>query len=228
MIDPDTESIKDACVKLVGAKIEIKYTIVLDTKEEYNGKIENCNIVGDCMENILLPFLKKKVPTIREGPKQSSPDFFNKNYEWELKLFNKSPGFDVSNYISYINQLEKNLYKKLYKTQYLIFKYSIEKNHIIIRNFKLFNIWDIVSYSGKYPISLQNKKGTWYNIRPCSFNEMGVNKNSILFIKQICKSISMCPNPIKNREKIIENIKKQFSQIQFQAVLDSIEKLTIN
>ena len=43
------------------------------------------------------------------GPKQSSPDFFNNiEYEYELKCFKKNPGFDISNFNSYISQLNGN------------------------------------------------------------------------------------------------------------------------
>ena len=57
--DPDLEKIKQTCQSIVGSKININFTIILRDNEKYNGEIKNCNIIGDCMENILLPFLKK-------------------------------------------------------------------------------------------------------------------------------------------------------------------------
>lgn len=229
-IDPDTNIIKNICTDLIGAKINIGYTIILANGNKYNGDIENCNIIGNSMENIIIPLLINKIPTIERGPKQASPDFFNRNrsYEWEIKFFNVSPSFDISNYMSYICQLEENTFRKLYKTQYLVFKYSIFNKYIIIDDFKILNVWNIVSFSGKYPISIQNKKGMWYNIRPCSFNEMSLkNKNAHLFIKNILKSILQCPNNIIDREKIIENIGKQFYKLQFNEVLSSIKNFYI-
>ncbi len=57
----------------------------------------------------------------------------------------------------------------------------------------------------------------WYNIRPCSFKDMGDNKKTPkLFIKQICEAIMETPNKIENKEKIIENIKKQFNKITIE------------
>jgi hypothetical protein len=134
-IDPDTDIIRNTCEKLVGCKINISFIITLKNDDIYNGEIENCNIVGDCMENIIFPFLKKNVPTLEEGPKQSSPDFFNRNKKWELelKVFNQNPCFDISNFNSYIGQLQNNTEKKLYKTQYLIFKYIIKILNILLK-----------------------------------------------------------------------------------------------
>jgi len=42
-----------------------------------------------------------------EGPKQASPDYYgiNKHFEFEQKVFMKSPGFDIGNFTSYINML---------------------------------------------------------------------------------------------------------------------------
>lgn len=228
LIDPDTPIIRDVCQKLVGASIQLRYTITLsseDHNKDYTQDITNCNIIGDCMENIIIPFLKNRLPTFEEGPKQASPDFYNRNkaYEWELKVFTgNSPGFDISNFISYIHQLDKDVVRKLYKTQYLIFKYSTIKNVIRIDDFKICNVWDLIMYNGKYPISLQNKKGIWYNIRPGGFKEMNNNKTADLFIKSICKAIMECPNRIDNREQLILNITKQFNECVFAQTLNTI------
>ena len=222
--DPDLEKIKQTCQSIVGSKINIGFTIILRDNEKYNGEIKNCNIIGDCMENILLPFLKKNIPTFVNGPKQSSPDFFNNiEYEYELKCFKKNPGFDISNFNSYISQLNENLERKLYKTYYLIFEYKFEKNTIVMVNFKLCKIWEIINYTGKYPISIQNKKGIWYNIRPCRYKCMNDRyKTPLLFIKQICKAILITPNKLEGKKKIINNIYTQFYKIQFNKILQQI------
>lgn len=221
--DPDTEQIKTICESFIGAKIQISYNITLKNGDTGNGAIENCNIVGDCMENILYPFLKATIPTMEAGPKQKSPDYWNRkrNYYYEVKCFMGSPGFDVSNFNSYITQLIENLEKKLYKTQYLIFEYQIEHEVIVITDFKLCNVWDIINYTGKYPISLQCKKGMWYNIRPCVFKDMNnKDKTPLLFIKQVCEAVLKTPNKLEDdKEKIIDNIYAQFYKLQFNTVL---------
>lgn len=214
--DPDTEIITNVCKKLIGSKIILNYNISLIDGEIHTTEFMDCNIIGNVMENIVFPFLQKKLPKLIKGPKQASPDFFNGEYELELKMFTGSPSFDIANYNSYIIQLEKDMIKKLYKTQYLIFKYSIHDQYVIIDDFKLHHIWNIISYTGIYPISLQNKRGLWYNIRPCSFQNMDIKKNDILFIKKICDSIKECPNIINDKHIIIESIKNQFDEIQKQ------------
>mgnify|MGYP006154111923 CR=1 FL=1 len=213
--DPDTDKIISACNSLIGAKIRIKYELELPDGSKTQGNIDNCNIIGDIMENILSPVLKKNIPTIKEGPKQSSPDFYNREYEWELKCFKGSPAFDISNFISYITQLTDTtgVKRKLFQTQYLIFKYSISSSFVTIKDFKSCSVYDLIGYTSKYPITLQNKKGTWYNIRPCSFDNIGIAKSPKLFIKKICEAISECPNEISDKEGKIKNIKNQFCQL---------------
>lgn len=215
--DPDTNKIENICKSLIGCKIQIGFTLTLLNNVKYTEKIDNTNIIGDCMENILFPFIKKNIPTFEKGPKQKSPDFYNKEWDWELKCFRNNPCFDISNFNSYVSQIEVNLEKKMYKTKYLIFKYTNNDNFVEITDFKLCNVWEIINYSGKYPVSLQSKKKMWYNIRHCSFRDMGNNKKTPkLFINQICKAIMETPNKIENKEKIIENINNQFNKITIE------------
>lgn len=157
--DPKTPEIKNICESLINCEINTGFTINLQNGENHSGKIKNCNIVGDCMEDILYLFLSKNLPEIVKGAKQASPDFYNsKIWEWELKCFCNYPSFDISNFNSYISQLEDNLERKMYKTQYLIFRYNLTDGIIKITDFKLCNIWQIINYNGKYPVSLQSKK----------------------------------------------------------------------
>ena len=230
--DPDTKNIKSICESLVGCEIKLNFSITLKNGEKYIGDIDNCNIIGDCMENVLFPIINKKIPSFVQGPKQSSPDFYNgvdKEWEWELKCFGNTPGFDISNFNSYITQINNNLERKLYKTQYLIFKYASNDKCIKIVDFKLCNIWNLINYNGKYPISMQCKKGMWYNIRPCCFTDFNNTiKTPYLFIKQICRAISETPNPIANKSDIIKNIESQFNELNYsQILIDLNNKLNI-
>lgn len=230
--DPDTETIRKLCLKLIGAEIRFNYELKLNDNNVHNNLINNCNIIGDCMENILIPYLQKNIKTIERGPKQKSPDFWNRNrnYEWELKTFKEKPGFDVSNYSSYINQLNQKggVKRKLFRTQYLIFKYAFCGNYVKILDFKLCNIWNLLLYTGKYPISIQNKRGMWYNIRPCSYSDIDKKeKNPNLLITKLIKSIKECPNNINEKNKIIFNINKQFYEIIYNNCLNKIKQLNI-
>ena len=74
--DPQTLEIKKICEMLIGSKINISYKITLQNCEceNYSREINNCNIIGDCMEDILYPFINKYIPTFEKGPKQASPE----------------------------------------------------------------------------------------------------------------------------------------------------------
>jgi hypothetical protein len=219
--DPKTPEIKKICESLIGCKINIGFTITLKSGENLSRKINNCNIVGDCMEDIIYPFINKNILTFEKGPKQLSPDFYNsKIWEYELKCFSNTPGFDISNFNSYISQLEENLEKKMYRTQYLIFKYNLENGIITITDFKLCNVWQIINYTGKRPVSLQCKNGMWYNIRPCGFKDMNaVDKTPIMFIKKIVDAIKTTPNKMENKTRTINNIYNQFYKLQFSRII---------
>lgn len=224
--DPDTKIITKVCKSLIGGKISFNYSLTLEDGNVMNDKISNCNVIGDCLENIIYPLLRKKIPTIEEGPKQESPDFWNRNkkYEWELKTFKGRPNFDISNFTSYINQLSNtNGVKKKLSIKYIIFKYTIKNNIIIIDDCKICNIWELISYTGKYPISLQCKRNIWYNIRPCSYNDIKNTKNPKKFIQKLCDAIDKCPNSIKDKDNIIKKINKQFFDIYYQLCLQDIE-----
>lgn len=222
-VDPKTSEIKKICESLIGCRINIGFTMILQNGENHSGKINNCNIIGSCMEDIIYPFISQYIPTFKKGPKQLSPDFYNSGiWEWELKCFNNTPGFDISNFNSYISQLADNLERKMYRTQYLIFKYRLVNRTMIITDFKLCKVWEMINYSGKYPVSLQCKKGMWYNIRPCSFNDMNANKKPIVFIKKICEAIDKTPNKIEDKQKTINKIYDQFYRLQFSKVMQII------
>lgn len=230
--DPDTDNIIKICKSLIGSEISFNYSLKLKDNSVISNKLLNCNIVGDCLETILFPLLKKKIPTMEVGPKQSSPDFWNRNrkYEWELKTFMHKPNFDISNFTSYVNQLSSNsgVMKKL-NVKYIIYKYHIDKNNkVIIDDCKICNVWDLISYNGKRPISIQCKKNMWYTIRPCSFNNIGnIDKTSKKFIQKMCDAIDKCPNNIQDKNNIIKKINKQYFDFNYKFCLTEIENLKI-
>lgn len=216
--DPDLQTLCSVCHKFIGKKCKLLAIFDYDDKTT---PISNCNIVGDVLENVFYQRLREKLPLFKNGPKQKSPDFWNRNkkYEYELKCFTKSPSFDLSNFRSYITQLcETNgVYRKLFQTKYLIFEYSMNKNIVTIERFNLLNIWNIVGYNGKYPITLQNKNNMWYNIRPASMRTWGdKSKNADKFIENIILSIKQCPNKIPDKNKYIKNIENQYKIIKSQ------------
>ena len=173
----------------------------------------NCNAVGDILEDVFYPLIKEELDDFEEGPKQASPDYYgiNKYFEFEQKVFMKSPGFDIGNFTSYVNMLCENggVYKKLFKTKYLIFEYAIIKFHYI-------NVYNLVGYSGKTPITMQIKKKVWYNIRPDNVKKWySQEKTPQVFIDQIIKCINICPH-IEDKKNKITSITNQFESLKLK------------
>lgn len=215
-IDKDFQSLNKLCKSFINHNVKLTALFSYDKKYTF---VSNCNAVGDILEEIFFERFKKVSPTIKVGPKQSSPDFWthNKEFEYEMKVFTKNPSFDVSNFSSYISQLvEKNgVFRKLFQTKYIVFEYEIKNNTIIIKNFKALNVWNLVGYDGKYPISIQSKRNMWYNIRPSPIKDWSnQNKTPTKFVKNIIKAIKECPNNIQNKDKIINEIQTQFDNIK--------------
>ena len=112
----------------------------------------------------------------------------------------------------------------MYRTQYLIFKYDLKDGVITITDFKLSNVWQIINYNGKYPISLQSKKSMWYNIRPCCFNDMNAaDKTPTMFIKAITEAVDKTPNKMVNKTRTINSIYNQFYKLQFGKIIQAFK-----
>ena len=196
-----TSEIEKLCQSLVGTQIHTTTNITYPDGTECCIPQNNCNVVGNLMESIVYKTINEHV--IR-GENMTSPDFLDATsaVEYELKCFKDTANFDISNFDSYISQLVNDYDRKVFRTYYLVFKYESSDNGFVISDFKMCTICEILKYDGKYPISIQNKKGIWYNIRPCSFAEMkAVNKTNELFVESICLAILHTPNPFYLRTK---------------------------
>jgi hypothetical protein len=207
--------INDICKSFIGKKF--KFFAQFD--EEYV-ELDNCNLVGDALETVVFKAISAKI-NIMKGPKQSPPDFWccNKEFAFEQKCFTVQPGFDIANFESFIAQLCQSygVLQKLFKTKYLVFEYTIVKGNAVIDNFTMLNIWDIVGLSGKNPVTVQNKRNMWYNIRPSSKKDWcNQTKTPEQFIDAIIKCIQECPNNMTNREEKINNIRLQFNSLKTQ------------
>lgn len=136
-----------------------------------------------------------------------------------MKVYMLHPGFDIANFSSYISQLsdENGVFRKLFKTKYLVFEYEIDEDEIVIKKFKNLNVWNIVGYTGKYPLTMQNKRNMWYNIRPSSVKDWdSIDKTPEMFVKNIIKAIKECPNNIDNKDEMITSIQSQFDVIKLK------------
>lgn len=213
---PNSELLTNVCKSFEDQELSLTATFM--------GKssiICNCNATGDILEDLFYPLIKDKIDDFEEGPKQASPDYYglNKHFEFEQKVFMKSPGFDIGNFTSYVNMLceDGGIYKKLFKTKYLVFEYAIINEKIKIIKFHYLNVYNLVGYSGKTPITMQIKnKNVWYNIRPDSVkNWYSPSKNPQIFIDKMIECINKCPH-IEDKPGKIATITAQFNDIKLK------------
>ena len=212
---PNSELLTNICKSFENQDISLTVTFM--------GKcitICNCNVIGNILENVFYPVIKDKLDDFEEGPKQASPDYYglNKYFEFEQKVFMKSPAFDIGNFTSYVNMLcqDEGVYKKLFKTKYLVFEYIINNDKIRIIKFHYLNVYNLVGYSGKTPITMQIKKNVWYNIRPDNVKKWYCSKKTPqLFIDKIIECINRCPH-IEDKINKITTITQQFERLKLK------------
>lgn len=134
--------------------------------------IETNDIIGHIMQAWLKSwFLKNNIEFGEPKDTQKFPDFYLNLNDLEddlleVKAFNykNSPGFDIANFESYCESVETKPYR--FHANYLIFAYRMVGTTITIENLWLKNIWEITSSMKDFPLTVQNKRGTIYNIRP--------------------------------------------------------------
>ena len=136
-------------------------------------KINSKDSVGNILQEWLKAWLKRENIIHLENPnRQAFPDFYLNLEDRQLDLlevksfdWDKSPNFDLANFESYCNSLLTNAYRL--DSNYLIFGYQMsEEGDIIIKDVWLKKIWEISGNSSTYPIRVQEKKQTIYNLRP--------------------------------------------------------------
>jgi hypothetical protein len=216
---PYSELLNEVCKSLIGEKIEVSASFMGITI-----RIIDVNMVGTILENVLFPTLKARLG-FREGPNKNAPtDFFGDktgNFRFELKVFLVSPGFDLANFASYIDQLcaENGVFDKLFRTKYIVFEYAMENQSIVIKNFHYLNIWQFPCFTASRPLSVQVKRGVWHNIRSGTVKGWSdKSKTPALFIDKIIESIIMCPQ-IVNKDDKCTNIRKQWTDISSKYAL---------
>lgn len=218
LIYPYTKELQKICESFQDKIIKLHATCMGKTIN-----FSNCNSVEDILESILFPIIKKSLVDFEEKSKQVSPLFYamNKEYEFEYKVFMKSTGFNIDDFKSYVHQLceDGGIYRKIFKTKYLIFEFAINNNNeITIKKFHYLNVYNLVSYTEKYPVSIQVKKNTWHDIIPDSVENWYIdNKTPNKFIENITQCINQCPD-MKKMEKIksIDLINSQFDELKLK------------
>jgi hypothetical protein len=214
-----TTELETTCRGFVGQRIALV--------AEFMGRkipVTNTNLVGDMLEDIFFHGGLKDLGDFEEGPKQASPDFYaeDKRFHFEQKVFANSPGFDIGNFESLVAQMTEDggLFKKLFLTRYLVFQYKIVDDQVEIKSFDLLNIWELVGYDGKNPISMQDKRGTWYNIRPQARSTWSdATKTPQRFVDALKECIRVCPQ-VQDKETKIARIDEQWAAICSEYTLE--------
>ena len=215
----NTPRLLEVCRSFIGQALRLNANFM-----GHNIPVNDPNIVGKLFETLAWHAGFKNIEDIEQGPQsQDPPDFFaqNREFQLEMKLFRKSPGFDLSNFNSYINQLceEGGVMKKLFLTKYIVFEYATEGELSVIKSFFYTDIWKLVEYDGVHPVTAQVKGGTWYNLRPGAVRGWSDStKTPQRFINGICVCIEACPQ-MTDKEAKIANIRQQFEAISSQYAL---------
>lgn len=215
---PRLQELNDLCQSFKGQTIQLEATF-----QGHRIQICNPNLVGDLLEDIFFTRFKEVFPDFEEGPKQDPPDYYagGREFAFEQKAFCGSPGFDISNFTSFLTQISKDggLVQKVFKTKYLVFQYAVKDNAFQIVNFWLLNIWQLPNYDLSKPLSIQDKKGVWYNFRPGPASSWKDEKKTAeRFVRGLLECIEKCPH-LQNKEMLRESIVKQMEQAKIQGFL---------
>lgn len=165
------EIFADLCnnFKIVNATGSIRFDL-----NKFKITVKQNSVVGNILEEWLANWFDKRGFAHIHNIKQTPPDFWlnpdNLTKELlEVKCFYKGPGFDIANFISYINEIVEKPYRL--HSKYLLLKYDMnpETGIVTIENAWLKNVWEICCSSGSRPIKVQEKSKVIYNIRPATW-----------------------------------------------------------
>ena len=136
--------------------------------------VKQNSVVGNILEEWLANWFASQRYDYIHNTKQTPPDFWLNPNDMtqdllEVKCFYRGPGFDIANFISYVNEIVEKPYRL--HSKYLLLKYDMdsETGIVTIENAWLKNVWEICCSSGPRPIKVQEKKKVIYNIRPATW-----------------------------------------------------------
>jgi hypothetical protein len=155
---------------LVGKTGEITFTF-----NNHPIKIESKDIIGNVIQDWIKDWMRSQgVSFIVNQNSQKFPDIYldpdsKTTGLLEIKAFDfeRSPNFDIANFDSYCNSLITDSYR--IDSDYLIVGYSLHGATITIKNIWKKKIWEISGPSEKWPIKVQEKRETIYNLRPSTW-----------------------------------------------------------
>lgn len=165
--------------------------------------IRDSSIVGNVIQEWLKTFMNYNGISFRiKGNSQEFPDFLLNSERddidlLEVKCFQKSPNFDVANFLAYARSLRKDAYR--INSDYLIFEYINLHGGIVIKNIWLKKVWEICGGSDRSELKIQWKQGNPVNIRPTTWYSNKTSyppfKTRLEFIKALAKVVNTNATP---------------------------------
>ena len=137
--------------KIVGVKGCIEFSL-----KDISIEIKSKDSVGNLMQEWLYTWMSQNgIEFEKPDNSQKFPDLYinptnHKTGLLEIKSFNynKGPGFDIANFLSYCNSLLEASYRL--DSDYLILAYQMSGSEIMIKNIWLKKVWEITGGSGPY------------------------------------------------------------------------------
>jgi hypothetical protein len=176
--------------------------------------------VGKNAEEALCQHLSSKLPSFSKGPNPGAPpDAVNRGHAYEIKTYCGSPGFDIGNFGAFVTQAATiGGVKRLLETLYIVVAYNWDActGTAEFSSVQLLPVWALVSYTGIRPLSVQSKRGTWYNLRPSAASGWhDADRTPGRFIEALCKAVDQCPNMgiCDKRDTLKQSIGTQFAEI---------------
>jgi hypothetical protein len=165
--------------------------------------IRDSSIVGNVIQEWLKTFMDYNGISFRiKENSQEFPDFLLNSERddidlLEVKCFQKSPNFDVANFLAYARSLRKDAYR--INSDYLIFEYINLHGGIVIKNIWLKKVWEICGGSDRSELKIQWKQGNPVNIRPTTWYSNKTSyppfKTRLDFIKALAKVVNTNATP---------------------------------
>lgn len=153
----------------INAKGSIRFNL-----NKFEITVKQNSVVGNIIEDWLAEWLNAKGIANEHNLGQSAPDFWlnpeDKTTDLlEVKCFFRGPGFDIANFLSYVNEIVDKPYRL--HSKYLLILYNMDSTTgiVSIENAWLKNVWEIACSSSVRPIKVQEKKKVIYNIRPATW-----------------------------------------------------------
>ena len=209
------------------------YSILKEKIEGLEGKIliniggtklvlKEKDAVGSALQSWIGEYIYQHSKTIgysvnKNSVTQEFPDYFLKNLETgkqtdlEIKTFDMDarPNFDVANFRFYVDSLTKNPDKL--NADYLIMGYTLKNGIVTVKKIWLKNVWEICTTSNKWPLKMQVKKETIYNIRPATWYSPRAKKpfstrhEFVKAVQEVLNKYDLTKNDYKNWLKDLES-----------------------